>query len=739
MGGAAEPAPPGSESILGSACTKTHTLAGEENAMTLTLGKKIGGGFSLIILLVLIIGFVAIRAMNAGVRVSRNIAEDRVPRMVLFSKLQNNLLLGAYYTRVYFETSDESAYAKGKEYLEELKKNFSSLEALHQVNPSDETQNFLDKFGKELAVYTDDISAGREYQINIDKTTARLIAVGNSVLGKTEAFARAMSEVQCNFLAQDNTADVVRYAANMADTITLYAHVAAVLEQLLVAERNADIELFASVRKNLPTLREEALAIRANLKDQKSHDLYADTAKAFAEFSALAGQLAQLQAENVELSQDRVRVYLDLFDLSEHMVEFTTQTTTSFVSEAENTLFSSTRNITFMLGFVALLGLVFSMLLTRAIVRPLAKTQMFAQAVARGELEKELDVYGRDETGMLANDLRSMVVNLKKNIAEASRKSEEAQMATQEAQAAMGRAEKAARQAENAKREGMLAAAAQLEGVVEVISSASAELSAQIEQSDVGARQTAERLTEAATAMNEMNATVQEVARNASNTAEVSSSTKQQAEQGAQIVRESLSSTERVRQVSLMLKEDIAELNRKAESISSIMNVISDIADQTNLLALNAAIEAARAGEAGRGFAVVADEVRKLAEKTMASTCEVGAAITSIQSSIEKSVKAVDNAAEQIDQTASLAHQSGKALEDIVHNAETAAEEVRAIAAASEQQSATSEKITLNISQVNSISSEVARAMGEATKAVANLARQAQNLSSLIDELKHTD
>ena len=706
--------------------------------MTLTLGKKIGGGFSLIILLVLIMGLVAIRAMNAGVQVSQNIAEDRVPRMVLFSKLQNNLLLGAYHTRVYFETSDESAYATGMEYLGELKKNVSNLEALHQATPSAETENFLHRFSKELATYINDISAGREYRININKTTTRLIEVGYMVLGKTEAFARAMSEVQCDFLAQGNTAAVVRYAANMADAITLYAHVAAVLEQLLIAERNADIELFASIRKNLPTLREEALAIRANLLDQKSRDLYADTARSFAEFSSLAGQLAQLQAENVGINQERVRVYLSLFSLSEDMVEFTTQTTTSFVNEAESTLSSSTHNVTLMLGIVTLLGFVFSILLTRAIVRPLAKTQIFAQAVARGELEKELDVYGRDETGMLANDLRSMVVSLKKNIAEAGRKSEEAQKATQEAQAAMGRAEEAARQAENAKREGMLAAAARLEGVAEVISSASAELSVQIEQSDAGARQTAERLTEAATAMNEMNVTVQEVARNASNTAEVSASTRLQAEQGAQIVRESLNSTERVRQVSLMLKEDMAELNRKAESISSIMNVISDIADQTNLLALNAAIEAARAGEAGRGFAVVADEVRNLAEKTMASTSEVGAAITSIQSSIEKSVTAVDNAVEQIAQTASLAHQSGKALEDIVHNAETAAEEVRAIAAASEEQSATSEEITLNISQVNSISSEVARAMGEATQAVANLARQAQNLSNLIDELKHT-
>ena len=179
--------------------------------MTLTLGKKIGGGFSLIILLVLIMGLVAIRAMNAGVQVSRNIAEDRVPRMVLFSKLQNNLLLGAYHTRVYFETSDESSYATGMEYLGELKRNFSNLEALHQANPSAETQNFLHRFSKELVAYTDDISAGREYRININKTTSRLIEVGYTVLGKTEAFARAMSEVQCDFLDQGNTAAVVRY------------------------------------------------------------------------------------------------------------------------------------------------------------------------------------------------------------------------------------------------------------------------------------------------------------------------------------------------------------------------------------------------------------------------------------------------------------------------------------------------------------------------------------------------
>ena len=166
------------------------------------------------------------------------------------------------------------------------------------------------------------------------------------------------------------------------------------------------------------------------------------------------------------------------------------------------------------------------------------------------------------------------------------------------------------------------------------------------------------------------------------------------------------------------------------------MNVISDIADQTNLLALNAAIEAARAGDAGRGFAVVADEVRKLAEKTMTSTTDVSRAITAIQGSAQQSVNRMEEALQHVEKATSLANESGDALKLIVKHVEETADQVRTIATASEEQSASSEEITNTIAMVNEMSSQATQAMDEAAKAIGELATQTDRLGILILEMK---
>ena len=216
----------------------------------------------------------------------------------------------------------------------------------------------------------------------------------------------------------------------------------------------------------------------------------------------------------------------------------------------------------------------------------------------------------------------------------------------------------------------------------------------------------------------------------------MSSQAREKAEEGERVVQNALESIKEVQRLALKLMADMKVLDGHAQSISQVMSVISDIADQTNLLALNAAIEAARAGEAGRGFAVVADEVRKLAEKTMASTSQVGDAITAIQESANQSMRQVETAVHSIDTATELAGHSGEALEEIVKITESTEDQVRAIAAASEQQSASSEEINRSVTQVTTIAGETARAMEEATHAVSDLARQAQILNSLVEDMR---
>lgn len=394
------------------------------------------------------------------------------------------------------------------------------------------------------------------------------------------------------------------------------------------------------------------------------------------------------------------------------------------------------RNALFATAGITIFFALIAFAMGKLLASPIKRITAYAETTAEGDLNASLTVRSQDETGRLATALATMVETLKKRIAEAGEQSELAKQETAKAQEAMSMAEEARARAENAKREGMLVAAEQLEGVVNVVNSVTAELSAQIETSEHGAREQASRMTETTNSMDQMNSTVADVAKNASTASELSVSTRQKADAGAQIVSHVVDSIRKVEEQSLKLKNDIQVLSEQSLSINQIMGVISDIADQTNLLALNAAIEAARAGEAGRGFAVVADEVRKLAEKTMTSTHDVGNVITAIQQSTDKSVKQVEEAVQIIGEATELAGKSGEALQQIVDMADSTADQVRIIATASEEQSASSEEINNSIIQVNSIAEVTSQAMNKATNAVAELSEQTQKLTELIENMK---
>ena len=381
-------------------------------------------------------------------------------------------------------------------------------------------------------------------------------------------------------------------------------------------------------------------------------------------------------------------------------------------------------------------SIIVSLVLSRSIKHQLGKDPGELQAVASRVAAGDYDIHdaNSDSVGVYAS-IVAMVQALKTHIERAQRESLAAQEQSAKATEALRQTEAANIEAQN-KSEALRMAAARLQEVARVVSAATARLAAQIEQSDKGARETSGRLGEAASAMQQMNATVQEVARNASVASQASTETRAKAENGSEIVKRSLRSIDQVHQASMTLKGDMAQLHEHTQNINRIMGVISDIADQTNLLALNAAIEAARAGDAGRGFAVVADEVRKLAEKTMASTHDVANAIKAIQSSATQSMDSVDKAARQIEEANTYASQSGAALSDIVATVEGTADQVNAIAAASEQQSAASDEVSRAITQISEMSRQTSAAMREAADAVAELAGQTQNLMDLMSSMQ---
>ena len=388
---------------------------------------------------------------------------------------------------------------------------------------------------------------------------------------------------------------------------------------------------------------------------------------------------------------------------------------------------------------VALLAvqLLISVAIGLRVSAPVRKITRYVRDVAGGKKDAVLDVHSRDDMGELAGSLRGMVEKQDQLMRESVEKADEARKKAEEAANAMEEARRAQQQAEQAKRDGMISAAGQIEGVVDKLNVAINDIGAQVERSDEALSHAASRLAETATAMEEMNSSVLEVAKNAGLAADVSTSTRQKATDGAAVVSQSVAGIQEVQSQSLALKDDMVQLDEHAKAINQIMSVISDIADQTNLLALNAAIEAARAGEAGRGFAVVADEVRKLAEKTMTSTIEVSNAIKAIQTSTDQSTQQVEQAVRNIAQATEFSNKSGESLQEILQMVEHTADEVRAIATASEEQSAASEEITRSIAEVNSITSSTSEAMREAAKGLESLRRRSQDLIRLIDEMKN--
>jgi methyl-accepting chemotaxis protein len=267
--------------------------------------------------------------------------------------------------------------------------------------------------------------------------------------------------------------------------------------------------------------------------------------------------------------------------------------------------------------------------------------------------------------------------------------------------------------------------------VVHQVAAAASQLAAVSERTNGGVREQQGAVEQVATAMNEMNATVQEVARNAAEAAEAARSADHETRQGNTVVLATVSTIEELAAEIERSSQVMARLKSDSEAVGTVLEVIRGIAEQTNLLALNAAIEAARAGEQGRGFAVVADEVRSLALRTQASTEEINGIIERVAQGTEETTAAMNHSRSRAQQSVEQAQQAGRALSSIAGAVSTINDMNSQIATAAEEQSAVTEEMNRSIVSINDLAERSAGGAGETTAASEQLARLAENLKQL--------
>jgi methyl-accepting chemotaxis protein len=349
------------------------------------------------------------------------------------------------------------------------------------------------------------------------------------------------------------------------------------------------------------------------------------------------------------------------------------------------------------LGLATVLALIFGVLaawaITRQITLPLKQTLIAVDRVASGDLTHNLNIERRDELGQLQGGIQRMTLSLRELIGGIS-------------------------------------------DSVTQIASAAEELSAVTEQTSAGVNSQKVETDQVATAMHQMTATVQEVARNAEEASEAAVAADQQAREGDRVVNEAIAQIERLASEVGHSTEAMGELKRESDKIGSVLDVIKSVAQQTNLLALNAAIEAARAGEAGRGFAVVADEVRSLAQRTQKSTEEIEGLIAGLQNGTQQVATIMDNSRELTVSSVELTRRAGGSLESITRTVSAIQAMNQQIAAAAEQQSATAEEINRSVLNVRDVSEQTSAASEETAASSVELARLGTHLQGLVGRFR---
>lgn len=336
-----------------------------------------------------------------------------------------------------------------------------------------------------------------------------------------------------------------------------------------------------------------------------------------------------------------------------------------------------------------ILPVLISLTMRSIILSPIQKAADSLRRVTQGDLTGRIDLDSSDEIGEMVRDVNALTETLHETIKQIATSSND-------------------------------------------VSSAAAMLDNATEQMATGVEEAAMQVNSVATASEEMSKTTSEIAQNCVIAAKSSQEASDSANTGETIITETIDVMNRINSNVRDSAQIIRELGQRSDQIGEVVGLINDVADQTNLLALNAAIEAARAGEHGRGFAVVADEVRKLAERTTQATQEIRQTIQSMQLETKKAVVSMEEGVKDVGQGAIEAQKSGDALKHILNQITKVTTEINQIAVASEEETATTNEIASSIQQISQVMQETARRIQQNAEASAKLASLSKNMDGIV-------